>query len=160
MNDDQIHDNVNLFHYSSEPWTLDRSRTYVRDLDRMWFKPTGLWLSVGDDWERWCRGEEFNLEGLRYKTEVVLVSDANVLRLADEDDIDRFTQKYTDHLSHNRMPGYVNWMPVVQQYSGIIIAPYCWPRRLTDHTMWYYSWDCASACIWDLSAIAKEEVSA
>lgn len=35
-------------------------------------------------------------------------------------------------------------------YDG---APYQWECRLDRDTFWYYSWDCASACIWNLQAV-------
>lgn len=52
-----------------------------------------------------------------------------------------------------------DWIDVASRYSGIEIAPYQWKRRIHPSTFWYYTWDCASGCIWDLSAIKKFEVA-
>ena len=38
-----------------------------------------------------------------------------------------------------------------RRVDGIIIAPYQWYCRMTVD--WYYTWDCASGCIWNLDAI-------
>jgi hypothetical protein len=49
----------------------------------------------------------------------------------------------------------IDWYRVAEQYDGIIITPYIYERRLTEYTTWYYSWDCASGCIWNGKAIAN-----
>lgn len=48
---------------------------------------------------------------------------------------------------------YIDWDRVASKHDGIIIAPYCWQQRLKDETFWYYSWDCASGCIWHPRAV-------
>ena len=45
----------------------------------------------------------------------------------------------------------IDWERVKEQYSGIIITPYCFDLRLDF--IWYYGWDCESACIWDTSIL-------
>ncbi len=55
----------------------------------------------------------------------------------------------------------LEWDKVKDKYQGIIIAPYQWECRLALETCWYYGWDCASGCIWDLDCIKefiKQEV--
>lgn len=47
----------------------------------------------------------------------------------------------------------VNWPLIATRWDGIIIAPYQWSCRYDDRTFWYYGWDCASGCIWNLHAI-------
>lgn len=47
----------------------------------------------------------------------------------------------------------LDWLKVKQKYQGIIIAPYQWKCRMAQETKWYYGWDCASGCIWDLDCI-------
>jgi len=37
---------------------------------------------------------------------------------------------------------------VSKEYDGIEIAPYQWDARLS--LIWYYGWDVASGCIWNL----------
>jgi hypothetical protein len=49
----------------------------------------------------------------------------------------------------------IDWVRVAAEYAGILIAPYQRPVR--HEIMWYYTWDCASACIWDTSIIERVE---
>ena len=46
----------------------------------------------------------------------------------------------------------MDWGYLATQYQGLIIAPYLWDLRLFGPA-WYYGWDCASGCIWDLTAV-------
>lgn len=150
-----------LLHYSAEPFSLERSRVY--DNSKPNHKPRGLWLSVqGEyDWLQWCQQEGFELQALRYVTTVTLRHDANVLRITTRAGLEGFNETYRitadDHEIKN-----IDWARIVALYDGILIAPYQWSHRLD--LMWYYTWDCASACIWNVSAIEtvtrKEEGNA
>lgn len=149
---------IEFYHYSRQPVTEVYS--CVQDsLGPGVYKPKGLWLSVEntslqegkrDSWYDWCQAESFGIGPLRHR--VKLNPDANVLWLTDPGDIDRFTMKWTDD-GHGRFYRGVRWGDVAKHYAGIIIAPYQWSRRMTDHTFWYYGWDCASGCIWNKDAI-------
>jgi hypothetical protein len=44
-----------------------------------------------------------------------------------------------------------------QEYQGLFITPYIPVCRLSMACNWYYTWDCASGVIWDLSCIEKFE---
>ena len=132
-----------LYHYSSTLVTFER-RYYEQNAH---FKPNGFWLSVGDDWKRWCEENNFSLANLAYRHRVVLCPGANILRLSGPREIDRFTKEYDRGLMR------IDWPLVARRYAGIIIAPYCWSRRCHFGTRWYYAWDCASGCIWDPSAV-------
>lgn len=126
--------------------------------DALAFKPHGLWVSVDGprDWREWCIENEFGLDRMVYRYEVLLAPDANVLTLPDADAIARFeaefgvTRKVYEFLDR---PDTIDWVEVARRYKGILIAPYSWPHRLGS--LWYYGWDCASGCIWDHTAIAK-----
>jgi hypothetical protein len=129
-------------------------------------KPRGFWVSVegDDDWKSWCKAEGFALDRLEHTYDVQLAETASILRLKSAEDIDTFTKEYGVTILPNmpRMGMGIDWSRVAARYQGLIIAPYIWDRRLTSHTFWYYGWDCASGCIWDVSAIAslvlREEV--
>lgn len=138
---------------------LDRARAY--DQDRRYDKPDGLWVSVkGDrDWQEWTQSEDFSADTTVAENEysVHLSAAANLLHLTSSRDVYRFTGDYQLEVgwgsSFNR--GYrIDWSRVAGEYDGIVIAPYQWECRLDDRTFWYYGWDCASGCIWNLDAIA------
>jgi hypothetical protein len=125
-------------------------------------KPRGLWLSVDgpDDWYAWCMSERFPCGHLRYK---VRVDTARCLHMTTAEELRNFTKTYHFDVSHiyNR-PGerqlnwyghYINWREVARDYPGIIISPYQWQSRM--EFMWYYTWDCASACVWDMEIIGR-----
>lgn len=148
---------MRLLHYSKEPL----EKLYSIPLDRQgleggMFKPRGLWVSVEgkDDWLEWCKAENFGLASMRFVTEIRVRGD-DILRLSCAAEIDALTRKY----GHEQWPGKsysrlaVYWPDVAQDYAGIIIAPYIWSRRLGGGSPWYYSWDCASGCIWDANAM-------
>jgi len=156
-----------LLHYSIGPTVLDRSRIYDQDEFRG-FKPNGLWLSVSgdDDWEWWCRENEFNIGGYVHRATLV---EENILWLRTAAEIDRFhaewseqddvwrrggTAPLSDDFVRRQWP--VNWRAVTEHYDGIMIAPYQWSRRMGG-PFWYYGWDCASGCVWQLDAVETFE---
>jgi len=114
------------------------------------FKPCGFWLSVGTAWKDWCVAEYFHTHALAVTHHVELVESANVLRLSGTKDIDAFTREFG---IKNLLNDCIRWKRVADLYQGIIIAPYCYERRLAMHCGWYYGWDCASGCVWDVAAI-------
>jgi hypothetical protein len=156
---------LTLVHYSAKRIVFNRHHAYEASGA---YKPRGFWVSVlgEQDWPAWCQAEGFNVTALRHAHEVTLRADARVLMLTTLDDLDRFNGQY------GRVPkwakdwakdlGYkmieIDWAAVAQQHDGLVIAPYQWERR-HEH-MWYYGWDCASGCIWNLSAVDRVWTSA
>lgn len=144
-----------LVHFSDKPVCRVRSTAQRGAYE---FKPAGFWVSVegnGDGWSDWCQSEEFGLSCLAVAHDVMLRPEARILWLRTAEQIDGFTEKYLVS-----GPGFstVGWHAVAKEYQGILITPYCWARRLTRHTRWYYGWDCASGCIWDAKAIERISV--
>lgn len=145
--------------------------------DATGFKPRGLWISAegDDDWKSWCISERFRLSNLRHTHEVHLKPQANVLLISTLAALDDFNANYGADTDSQEYKEYaaairakyghalpmserwfgIDWRKVAAEYKGIVIAPYQWQRRLDDKMFWYYSWDCASGCIWDVSAIAE-----
>ncbi len=149
-----------LIHWSASPVDVVMPRDQRR---KDTLKPIGLWVSVGDGedgWRAWCEGEQFNLQNLKHATEVVLTPNARVIRLSTADEIDEFSQAWLSPPPWAKdgpeiaSTLFIDWVSVALAYDGILIAPYCWPRRLHHPTSWYYTWDCASGCIWNPMAIA------
>ena len=132
-------------------------------------KPHGFWVSDESrgayGWRTWCRSEGFRPYGFRYEHHVELADNAKILYLRTAKDIDDFADEYKAdselnktmaELPHAEWGGAsiyeIDWKRVAKKYHGIIITPYQWKQRLGRH-MWYYSWDCASGCIWNARAI-------
>jgi hypothetical protein len=132
---------MNLIHYTYKPLEFDPLRTYEQSDN---WKPVGFWLSAEGDgmfsWKNWCTREEFGVCGLENAARFVLAPNANVLHINNTEELDAFNNRYGSVLAH-----------MAKDYDGIIIAPYHWQRR--NELIWYYSWDCASGCIWNLQAI-------
>lgn len=145
-----------LLHYPRTPetFTYDPDRTYPSpgDPDHRIDKPSGLWVSVPgpDDWLAWNRSEEFlNIDPADAHV-VTLTRDANVLHLATEQAVRDLCSTYPhpEYTEGYRCP---DWAAIREAYDGIVIAPYQWGCRYD--VSWYYGWDCASGCIWNLDAI-------
>ena len=155
-----------LMHYADAPLAFDADRTYVQGEPYAFRKPEGLWVSVQgeDDWPSWCSREEYAPNRLRHSHQVRLFRDANILMINSSAELLDFTDAYAvqtdwerrwDWKRDNKRQWPIDWRQVAMQYDGIIIAPYQWQCR--SAVDWYYGWDCASGCIWNLSAIVSVE---
>ena len=138
-----------LYHFSGESIVFDKKHKYSQTFYP--FKPVGLWLSDEDNggWKEWCQSEHFNLDNLKYCYEVVLKY-KHILMLQDDHDLKMFNYAYKT-LQHGIHM--IDWKSVTKDYNGIIITPYSQDHRLDLKFMWYYGWDCASGCIWNLDEI-------
>lgn len=153
---------MKLVHYSDAP--IGPLRVIEqRKGDRLdQFKPRGLWVSdddCADNWRTWCEAEQWGLDRLTHVHDVELAPAANLLVLRTVADIDAFTRQWAVHpIPEITSNMFMDWEGVRRRCQGLIITPYIWERRLSygaDDAMWYYSWDCASGCIWDPAAIAS-----
>lgn len=152
--------NCGLVHYSDTPVRLDRSRRYPQsDREITHGKPYGLWVSVpgDDDWPSWCAREDYAIDRLATAHQVTLRSRAEVLQIRDVTSFDRFAEEFSidDPGPFARAELVIDWVEVAGHYDGIVIAPYRWDRR-SEHR-WYWGWDVASGCIWNLDAIDEFE---
>ena len=126
-------------------------------------KPIGFWVSVegnGDGWRDWCTEQHVFTDQLAYEHKITLAPDANILVLSSPAELLKLTDDYW-HESEINFGSHVmslDWPRLAESYQGIIITPYIWSQRLEPRTFWYYGWDCASGCIWDLDAIANVEL--
>ncbi len=161
-----------LFHYSQHevkklnPIFYDKYREYWPEEGAM--KPCGVWISVEDgedSWFDWCKSEEFRLENLRHKYSVVIAPDAKILHLKTPQEIQLFSLEYAanDPLDFSRRSPLhyqhayiykISWKKIKEKYDGIIIAPYQHSLRFDEVSSWYYTWDCASGCIWNLDKVS------
>ena len=151
--------NLLLSHFSKGPLSEIRSTeqcSQVGDFESPYEKPKGLWVSVDgdDDWPAWCSSEmpEWMIDVARYR--IYLTESPRVLLLSDLGLMTDFQAEFGRDCGRWGRT-YIDWPTVASRYQGIIIAPYHWPLR--TEMDWYYTWDCASGCIWDASAIARVE---
>ncbi|MYB02022.1 MAG: hypothetical protein F4118_00330 [Acidimicrobiaceae bacterium] len=163
----------NLYHYSSEPIvdlvqreivfgdTYDEKHKLGKYYLRPNMKPEGFWFSPEDDneqtdesWYDFCVDVRSMCQRLRYKYYVLVDPTANLLILDTVSKMYEFNRKY---LVYEKEPVLrslsVLWNKVALDYQGILIAPYHYRLRLHADFRWYYDWDCASGCIWDISVI-------
>ena len=152
---------MNLSHYTSadEPLKLQKNHIYSLHKQRReqeLLKPTGLWISVDgeDDWPSWCNRNDWAPERLSRRYKIWLKPEHNIKILASVDSILEFTKHYrTDsYYTFN-----LYWPLIRQSYQGLIISPFQWDLHLCSDCSWYYSWDCESGCIWDVSSIERYE---
>ena len=148
-----------LIHYTNEKFSLE-PRKYDQAECFWQAKPNGLWISVAgeDDWENWCKSEGFNLENLAISYEIKIKKDAHILHLKTAQEIRDFSMLYilpTRYWDSDSDTYQIKWDKVKEKYQAIIISPYQWSCRLALETCWYYGWDCASGCIWDLDCIEE-----
>jgi hypothetical protein len=145
---------MKFHHYTSKPFKLDKNFSYDK-WSRRDDKPIGLWFTpdTDDNWLSWCKAKEFGLEKLAYRHEIKFDLQ-KILFLKSSFEIDHFTFNYVRKETGFLSRQIVDWPKLATQYSGIIISPYQWSRRLSGHCFWYYNWDCASGCMWDLGIIS------
>jgi hypothetical protein len=151
---------MRLIKHHKEPIVFDPDFVYPRRKTETYFKPRGLWVSDEDayGWSHWCQAEDFRTDDLMYEHLVELWPENNVLFISNVEELDRFHEEHSIDILGSTRPfpleerkDWLNWTEIYPLYQGIIITPYLWERRM-DY-MWYYGWDCAGGCIWDLGAI-------
>lgn len=112
-------------------------------------KPSGLWYACGDEWLRWVLSEMPDwLKGYKYAYALHLDT-SNMLVIRTLDQFDKFSERYAG------LDEGIAWDWLAREYTGIEICPYQWDRRMGYTSSWYYTWDIASGCIWDPSAVRE-----
>lgn len=154
---------MKLRHFSDKQVTLDLEYHYKPQ--SISFKPNGFWVSdeADDGWRRWCESESFCEDRLEFEHSVEFSEKANILYIRTLEEIDSFHRQFRElpedllRIDYFNKHGssYIDWRKVASRYDGIIITPYQWERRLAEGFLWYYGWDCASGCIWNLKAIKE-----
>lgn len=166
-----------LFHFTDKQdmW-FDTARIYEQKPLNL--KPTGLWLSdetADNGWFSWCTVNGFWIENLAYAYKINIDLTDGILMIETTDDLVEFINNY-QLLFETEIPGlskekneslqsleakYINWELVTKNFKGIFIRYHNidWHWRFTSAHLWVSSWDCDSACIWDLSCINSIEIS-
>ena len=120
---------------------------------RVTMKPSGFWYGFGGEWIDWCRSEMPNWTG-KYIYGVD-VDNINILRITTHMELMQFSREYQSDVSdtgYRREAGEsIDWKMVASKYDGIEINPYQFEARM--QYMWYYGWDIASGCVWNLKNV-------
>lgn len=110
-----------------------------------------------DGWMTWCEANDYGSYGRsHFATEFRFRKDADVLLISTEDELLAFTSEFRSNFPST---SFIDWVAVAARYRGIVIAPYQWSLRLDRRCGWYYSWDVASACVWDVSCLERIDAS-
>ena len=129
---------------------LDLNKKYKQ---REWFKPDGLWYGFGDNWLKFVRIEMPEREGdYLFKLDI---DETSILKIKNLKELIVFTVDYGINERSERSDidfvFQINWPKVAKEYKGIEIDKINPGERMT--LQWYRTWDIASGCIWDTSAI-------
>jgi len=162
--------NLEFYYFSEKPLEFDYGYTYKEPPLGLRLKPTGFWVSDESEygWKEWCEDSEFRLENLSCCSKVTLNSDNNILFLRSEKEMLDFNNDYSkSFLTEEKIspewftidcsPMTLDLEKLCKDYGGLVITPYQWTCRLDMGFHWYYGWDCASGCIWDLQNIKEVE---
>lgn len=154
---------MRMSHWTGPNWTYDPRRTYrpgcrKHAITELGFKPNGFWLSVDghDDWAGWCLDNLFNLDRLYHRHEFKVRRSMihSVLWIESERELEAFNAEYAVNWKVRApLQLEVDWPRLRERYSGIVIAPHQVNHRLDPDYTWYSTWDCSSACFWDLKAL-------
>lgn len=120
-------------------------------------KPVGLWLSDESEygWTAWNRDEQFVAAWEQPRTDFRILPSANVLHLATLEEVLALQPEYGTQSLYPGGTSGIDWTRLAREYDGILVTPYQWQARLDNRASWYYGWDCASACIWNLTALER-----
>ena len=136
------------------PIELDHFRVYEQRCNSPYDKPTGLWYAFGSAWLDWCKSEMPHWRG-KYFYEV-FIGESRMLVIHDELELDAFSKKYGIEgsgysIGFGRFELAIDWESVAKDYDGIDIPVYLWSCRM--EYSWYYGWDVAAGCIWNLRQV-------
>ncbi|MDR2717279.1 MAG: hypothetical protein LBB89_04350 [Treponema sp.] len=145
--------------------TLDLNRTYLQTAENLLFHtPNGLWLSICgiNDWEIYSLNNNDNLDNLKYEFQVKLKPHAQILMLYNNVVFEDFEKTYAYypkgiemHDEEYTLDLSIKWQDIINDYQGIAL-PNIIPK-LYNMGLWFDTWCCTSACIWDLQAVEKVE---
>lgn len=110
-------------------------------------KPDGFWFGVGSEWIDWTESDMPKWKGDNLYS--VEVDEAQCLVIEDELGFREFARTY------GTRDGMIDWELVAKDHKGIIFKEYFPQYRMKYR--WYYSWDVASGCVWDVSAMKRVE---
>ena len=136
-------------HMSKYPIQKLEKRYYIQKPDD---KPNGFWYGFGNEWIDWTETAGPERKG-KYIYEVY-INDSKILQINDDQQFIEFTKEYKSR--KQIIPEIIfsiDWPRIEFKYDGIEINPYIDHARNDIKAFWYYSWDIASGCIWNLNNV-------
>ena len=109
-------------------------------------KPTGLWYGIDNSWQEWAAERLPWIYDHSFELELDL---SRMLIISNEQDFRKFHSQYKTILYS--VTEVIDWPKVALEYGGIETNPYL--PSLTSEYIWYYGWDVASGCVWDMPNI-------
>ena len=132
-------------HMSKKPFELEQ-RVYSQ---RIGMKPHGFWYGFGNEWIDWTRYEMPNWVGKYiYKVDI---DKSNILEIKTRMDLMVFTRQHQSLKNVTGEGDAIDWDVISKKYEGIEINPY--QQEARTQYIWYYGWDVASGCIWNLNKV-------
>lgn len=110
-------------------------------------KPNGFWFAVGSEWIDWTATEMPKWKGDNLYS--VEVDESQCIVIEDELGLREF------HRQYSTSDGMIDWAKVGKDAKGIIFKKYFPQARMKYR--WYYTWDVASGCVWDTTALKGVE---
>lgn len=142
--------NLRLTHLTqTKEFNLDKKKDYSNTKGG-YFKPLGLWLSVGKDWERWLKNnwKQYLIEH-KYTIKFKFKTTPNLLIFNTINDIQN---KWNELMPNNSLINYDN----VEIFNKLIVKIYdgVYMKSSALYGNEYSScWDCESICLWNLKNI-------
>lgn len=150
---------MRLVHFSAAP--IEIIHDTPQPPERYGWKPKGLWVSDEDDdksWSDYASGVGFLNTDHVYSVELDM---SKILHVKTEKEFEAFEEKYLSPLPglpedlFNDGLTIIRWSEIAEEYDGILITPFQFPRLRNGKSSWYLPWDCASGCIWRVRAVTK-----
>lgn len=139
----------------SKNFTLDLKKKYKQ---KTTFKPDGFWYSCHNSWIDWLQdnfeerlADYIYQVNLKYgiQTDLHHPDPNKLLVIKNSKELDAFHDKYFIKKTHML----IDWKRVSQDFGGIEICPYLQKSRFKYN--WYYTFDVAGGCIWNVKAIVS-----
>jgi len=143
INELELTDDMRI-HMSKKPFELE-PRTFTQ---RVTVKPSGFWYGFGSEWIDWCRNEAPEWTGKYIYS--IDTGNTNILQIKTNAEMLQFNSEYKADIYMKDAGEAIDWKKVASKYGGIEINPYQYDDAMLS---WYYGWDIASGCIWNLSGV-------
>lgn len=123
----------------------------------------GLWCSPVDSscsWKRWCEGEYFRVESLKFGTKFNITPDAKILKIDSLCNYYQVKKTYGEFNNEYRRV-FINFSKISKIYDAVYLTESGFhdTRWLDDlYDMGTYSWDCESMVILNNNIITDVEL--